>query len=248
MNPRIQVQQTTNQSTTNTNMNIKTTLGLISVSIAIALATNIQADDWSHFRGDGGVSVGNASLPKTFGEKENIAWKIDLPAKGASSPIVVGNKVIVTCSGGDKQDQLYTVCVDATTGKKLWTQKFWATGRCFVHPLSANAAPTPASNGEHVLVFFSSNDLACLDLDGNLLWYRGLAVDHPKAGNDVGMASSPAVKDGVVVVQIECQGDSFAAGLDFAVDHRQWQRGANGCAAIERQIRCSGSKNRKRCL
>ncbi len=174
----------------------------------------VSSDDWTQFRGAGGISVSDSSVPTIFNEEKNIAWKVELPAKGASGPIVVGDKVIATCSGGDNQDQLYAVCLDARTGKKLWTQKFWATGRCFCHPLSANAAPTPASDGKYIYVFFSSNDLACLDLDGNLVWYRGLAVDHPKAGNDVGMASSPAVHDGIVVVQVECQGDSFAMGLN----------------------------------
>lgn len=188
------------------------TLSLVVATLA-AIHSSANADDWTQFRGAGGASVANAVLPKSF-DKENIQWKIPLPAKGASGPIVVGDRVIVTCSGGEDQDQLYTVCLDTKTGKELWTQKFWATGRCFVHPISANAAPTPASDGQHVFVFFSSNDLACLDLDGNLVWYRGLAVDHPKAGNDVGMSSSPVVKDGVVVVQVECQGDSFAMGLD----------------------------------
>jgi outer membrane protein assembly factor BamB len=145
-----------------------------------------------------------------------------MPGKGASGPIVVGGRVFVTCSGGIGESSLYTVCVDAKSGKKLWTQKFLATGRCFVHPLSANAAPTPASDGKHVFAFYSSNDLACLDLEGNLLWYRGLAFDRPKAGNDVGMSSSPVVADGVVVAQVENQGDSFAIGLDAKTGKTLW--------------------------
>ena len=131
---------------------------------SIATASFASADDdWLKFRGKGGVSSTNATLPTSFDAKKNIAWKVELPAKGASSPIVVGDKVIVTCSGGGNQDELYTVCLDRSSGKELWKQQFWATGRCFVHPLSANAAPTPASDGKHIFVFFSSNDLACLD-------------------------------------------------------------------------------------
>lgn len=174
----------------------------------------MAADDWNQFRGVGGISVAESAVPTTFDDTKNIAWKIELPAKGASGPIVIGDKVVVTCSGGDNQDQLFAVCINANTGERLWTQKFWATGRCYCHPLSANAVPTPTSDGKHIYVFFSSNDLACLDLDGNLVWYRGSVLDYPKAGNDVGMASSPAVHDGVVVVQVECQGDSFAMGLN----------------------------------
>lgn len=205
------------------------TTHLLAVALAACLilpaassAPSVLADDWTQFRGAGGLSVAAATLPKKFDDETNVAWKIPMPAKGASGPIVIGDRVIVTCSGGENQDQLYTVCIDAKTGKELWTQKFWATGRCFVHPLSANAAPTPASDGERIYVFYSSNDLACLDLDGNLLWFRGLAVDFPKAGNDVGMSSSPVVKDGVVVVQVECQADSFAMGLDALTGETVW--------------------------
>ncbi len=199
--------------------------GLVAVafaSVGSVVDVSFADDDWKQFRGAGGTSVADASLPKEFDDDTNVAWKTEMPGKGASGPIVVGGRVFVTCSGGIGESSLYTVCVDAKSGKKLWTQKFLATGRCFVHPLSANAAPTPASDGKHVFAFYSSNDLACMDLEGNLLWYRGLAFDRPKAGNDVGMSSSPVVADGVVVAQVENQGDSFAIGLDAKTGKTLW--------------------------
>ena len=69
-----------------------------------------------------------------------------------------------------------------------------------------------------------ANDLVCLDLEGNLQWYRGLAFDYPKAGNDAGMASSPAVVGDTVIVQIESQGDSFAAGMDIRTGETRWRK------------------------
>ena len=198
---------------------------LMTCLLLSCLGLQALADDWTGFLGPGASSVAaNAVLPKVIDDSTNVAWKIPLPAKGASSPIVVGDNVIVTCSGGvaDKQDEIMVLCVDKNSGKKKWEQKFWATGRCFCHPLSANAAPTPATDGERIFAFFSSNDIACLDMQGNLLWYRGLAADRPKAGNDVGMSSSPVVIDGVVVVQVENQGDSFAAGLDAQTGETIW--------------------------
>ncbi|MFO0012416.1 MAG: PQQ-binding-like beta-propeller repeat protein, partial [Planctomycetota bacterium] len=77
---------------------------------------------------------------------------------------------------------------------------------------------------QRVFAFYSSNDLACVDLQGNNLWYRSLASDFPKAGNDVGMSSSPVVVDGVVVVQVECQGDSFIAGLSAEEGAILWKQ------------------------
>ncbi len=183
------------------------------------------AADWLQFRGSENRSVADtAKVPLEFSEEKNIAWKSPLIGKGVSGPIVVGKKVFVTASSGSVvQDRLHVLCFDTASGKQLWHRQFWATGRCFHNPISANAAPTPASDGERVFAFFSSNDLICLDLDGNLQWYRGLAHDYPKAGNDIGMSSSPVVAGGACVVQLENQGDSFAAGLDVLTGETLWR-------------------------
>ena len=144
---------------------------------------------------------------------KNIAWKADLPGRGRSGPILVAGRVFVTASSGEPENRLHVICVAADSGKRLWQREFWATGRTQCHPSSAVAAPTPASDGKYSYAFYASNDLACLDLDGNLIWYRGLAYDYPDAGNDVGMSSSPVVSGDCVIVQIECQADSFVAAL-----------------------------------
>lgn len=188
-----------------------------------ALAT-LGGSDWLRFRGPNGTCfVADADIPIDFTEQKGIAWKTEMPGRGPSSPIVIGHKVIVTCSSGANQDQLHVVCVDAQSGKVLWQRNFWATGNSRCHPLSANAAPTPTSDGEYVYAFFSSNDLACLDLDGNLIWFRGLSHDFPKARNDAGMSSSPIVHRGLVIVQVESQGKSFAAALDAKTGQTRWQ-------------------------
>jgi outer membrane protein assembly factor BamB len=84
------------------------------------------------------------------------------------------------------------------------------------------AAQTPTSDGERIFAMFSSGDLACLDLDGNLLWYRALLVDYPNAGNSLGLASSPIVSGTTLVVQIEADADAHALGLDVATGETRW--------------------------
>lgn len=180
--------------------------------------------DWNQFRGSEATSTNRAlTLPEKWtAEGDNIAWEVELPGRGPSSPIVVGDKVICTTASGADSEQLHVLCYSTDDGKLLWRRNFWATGRTFCHSQSTPAAPSPVSDGKHVFAFFGSNDLACLDLDGNLVWYRGLGHEHPKAGNDVGMASSPLVVDGTVVVQIENQGDSFAAGINAENGQTRW--------------------------
>ncbi len=195
------------------------------ILITLTLLPMLLAADWLQFRGSENNPVAaDAKLPTSFSAIEAVAWKTPVPGRGVSGPIVVGNRVIVTASSGPVvEDRLHVLAYDAASGKELWHRQVWATGRPFHHPTSANAAPTPASDGQRIFAFFSSNDLVCLDLDGNLLWYRGLGLDYPKAGNDVGMSSSPLVVGDTVVVQVESQGDSFAAGLDVATGENRWR-------------------------
>jgi len=191
----------------------------------LVLLPFLLAADWLQFRGSENNPVAaDTKLPTKFSDTENVAWKSPIKGRGVSGPIVVGNRVIVTASSGPVvEDRLHVLAYDAASGKELWHRQVWATGRPFHHPTSANAAPTPASDGQRIFAFYSSNDLVCLDLDGNLLWYRGLGHDYPKAGNDVGMSSSPLVAGDTVVVQVESQGDSFAAGIDAVSGENRWR-------------------------
>lgn len=190
----------------------------------IAALPLLLAADWPQFRGVGQQSVAESSKPPLeWSDDKNVAWKAPLVGRGVSSPIVVGGKAIVTASSWPKQDRLYVLAFDVKTGKELWRRAFWATGWTFTHTVSANAAPTPASDGKHVVAFWSSNDLACLDLDGNLKWFRGLASDYPNTRNDVGMSSSPLIAGDTVVVQMENQADSWAGGIDIATGEDRWR-------------------------
>ena len=189
------------------------------------LASTLQADssNWMSFRGDGSSSGLQAPESLSVEEGGNLAWTVSMPGRSVAAPIVIGDLVVTSSSAGPDEPNLFVTGMDLKTGETRWQQSFRATGRPFHHPTSAGAAPTPVSDGKRVVAFFSSNDLVCLDLDGNLIWYRGLGFDYPKAGNDVGMASSPMIVDGAVIVQVESQGDSFAAAIDLETGKNRWR-------------------------
>ena len=190
-----------------------------------ALLLSAAGADWLRFRGDSTSSAPGEKPPIEWNVEtgENIAWKVELPGKGMSSPIVVGDKVFVTASSGPRDARLHVLSFDAVTGEKRFERQFWATGRTLHHPMTAVATNTPTSDGQFVYAFYASNDLVCLDLDGNLQWFRGLTHDYPAAANDAGMSSSPVVSGDFVIVQIECQGESFAAGLDKRTGEDRWR-------------------------
>ncbi|WP_425398908.1 PQQ-binding-like beta-propeller repeat protein [Aeoliella sp.] len=224
---------------------------MLSVSaLFLAAMTTSVANDWRGFRGPEGSSATStdAQPPDSFDIEtgENVTWQAKLPGRGVSGPVVAGGKVLVTASSGVNRDRLHVVAIDDESGEQLWHRQFWATGRTLCHPSSANAAPTPATDGERVFAFYSSNDLACFDLDGNMQWFRGLVLDHPGLGNDVGMASSPVVAGDVVVVQCDCQANSFAAAYDCKTGEERWsiQRpaSANWASPVAMDVVVEGQK------
>lgn len=195
-----------------------------SLLAAIVLAANAAQADWLNFRGPQGSGYAPAEpAPPAALSEETLAWKVALPGRGLGSAIVVGEKVFVTAASGPDQQQLHVLCFAAADGTPLWERRFWATGRTMAHNKTNVAAPTPASDGERIYALFSSNDLICLDLDGNPIWMRGLTLDYPNASNSLGMASSPIVAGGTLVAQIENDSESFAAGFDLLTGANEWK-------------------------
>jgi len=192
-------------------------------TLLITVATLAPAADWRQFRGNdtSGVAL-NDTLPDRWSKDENLAWTAELPGRGLSSPIVVGDRVIVTAATGFRQDRLHVLCFSATDGSPLWARNFVATGRTMTFPKIGTATSTPASDGERIFALFSCNDLVCLDLDGNLLWYRGLNFDYPNLSNSLGMASSPVIVGDTLVTQVENDSESLALGIDVATGLSRW--------------------------
>lgn len=213
---------------------IKTLVFHLFLSAAFLLA-NSHAD-WLQFRGTDSTGVAEGEAPAEFKGDESIAWSVELPGRGLSSPIVIGDNVVVTASSGPDQELLHVICFDANSGDIRWERRFWATGRTMTHKKTSVAAPTPCSNGELIFAYYSSNDLFCLDLEGNLQWLRGLGYDYPNASNSLGMASSLLVTDDALIVQSENDSESFAAGLDLQTGQNLWwkmrPKGANWTSPV----------------
>src|SRR5262249_39522448 len=136
---------------------------------------------------------------------------------------VIDGHVIVSASKGAKNDRLMVLSYDAATGAMQWERTFWATGPTDCHPKTTMAAPTPVSDGKLVVALFATDDLVCLNLKGDVHWIRSLHEETPGATDGRGLASSPLLVDGTVIVQIENQNVSFATGIDAATGKSLWR-------------------------
>ena len=198
---------------------------LLTIHLTLILSLCCANADWTSFRGSSGNGFANEpGLPKKLDDKKSIAWKMELPGRGLSSPIVVGDSVFLTASSGPRQERLHVISINTKNGETLWERQFQATGRTVCHKKTCVAAPTAVSDGKVVVAQFSSNDVFCLDLEGNLKWLRGLTLDYPNAANSLGMSSSPVIADGVFVTQVENDADSFSAGIDLKSGKTLWRK------------------------
>lgn len=191
-----------------------------------ALVLALALDDWTQFRGPTGTGVSaETGIPVEWSKDKGIKWTAELPGVGLSSPVVAAGRVFVTATSGPEQQQLHVLCFDAKDGKKLWERKFWSTGPTQCNKKTNMAAPTPAADATRVFALFATCDLAALDRDGNLLWYRSLARDYPTIGNNVGMAASPVLHKDTLFVALENVGESFAAAIDAKTGVNLWKHG-----------------------
>src|SRR5207253_2623329 len=102
--------------------------GLITlVAVGVFVAVGQSADEplvWPQFRGPGGSGVADGQKPPVeFGPDKNVKWKVPAPS-GLSSPIVAGDKLIITAFDGGK---LYTVAYQRADGKEAWRAEAPAT-------------------------------------------------------------------------------------------------------------------------
>src|SRR4051794_393555 len=148
------------------------TLAPIALGLLVTL-TAVQADDWPRFRGPNGAGISaDTGIPVQFKEGDGILWKVALPGKGNSSPVVSRGKLF-TQSASDTGTERYLLCLDAANGKTLWSRSLPGT-MTKMHPQHATlASSTPAADGERVYAMWWDGKgmyLTAHDYDGNELW------------------------------------------------------------------------------
>lgn len=212
----------------------------ILLTFALLAAHVVHADDWPRFRGPDGLAVSlDEGVPLTWSDGKNIAWKVDLPGPGSSSPIVTGDRVFVTCySGygtdrsnpGDEQKLVrILVCISLRDGAILWQKAVPVTlpedpygGMLAEH---GYASHTAATDGQRVFVFFGKSGVLAFDLDGNELWRTavGTGSDFMRQGS----GSSLAVYQNLLIVNASIEGQAIHA-LDMATGSQVWKTYTKG--------------------
>ena len=191
-----------------------------SLGIVLLFGTTVVADDWTRFRGPNGSGIATApGLPVEWTARDE-AWQTILPGVGHSSPVVVNGKLFVESASedGSKRD---LICLDASSGKILWTQSL-SLQQDKLHLKNSYASSTPAANASAVVATFADDKsyvVAAFDHDGQPLWKHDLGSFESQHGQ----GSSPIIWNDLVIVPNDQDGPSAILAFDVHDGHEVWK-------------------------
>ena len=165
----------------------------------------------------------------TWGESENIVWKTPLPGAGASSPIVFGDRIYLTCytgffvpgeSGGSRDNlKRHLLAMNRKDGKLVWNTpvaaKLPEEERIRDHGFAAN---TPAADAERVYVFFGKTGVFAFDHKGKEVWQADVGTKT----HEWGTSASPVLYKNLVFINASVESDSLYA-LDRKTGKEKWR-------------------------
>ena len=201
---------------------------LLALFLCSVPTTSLLSADWPRFRGPTGDGISSdTKIPKQWGDKNNHNWKLKLPGKGFSSPIVVGDYVFVTCYSNAEGDlgnlKRHLLCVHRHKGNVVWSKVVRSTARENRGPRFGTshgfASHTPVSDGDRVYVLFGKSGVLAFDMKGKELWKQ----DVGKESNSMfGSAASPILYKDQLIVTASAESESIRA-LDKMTGKELWK-------------------------
>ena len=195
-------------------------------------AMHLEAADWLRFRGaNGNGTSSDTKVPTEWSDTKNVNWKLEMPGKGFSSPIVVGEYVFVTCysnADGDlKNLKRHLICVHRHDGVVAWAKVIpsrapevrgpsFGTGHGY-------ASHTPVSDGERIYVLFGNTGVLACDMKGEQLWQKDVGQE---SASMFGSAASPILYKDRLIVTAGAESESIRA-LDKLTGKELWKQEAS---------------------
>ena len=206
-------------------------------------------DSWGHWRGPSQTGVAAGAAPVRWNDTSNIAWKVEIPGRGHSSPVIWGDRIFLTTavptgrkaepsdgasgSGGRRGDggagtreehRFDVMALDRATGKTIWRQTaVTAVPHEGYHATYGSfASNSPTTDGQRLYVSFGSRGLFAYDLSGKPLWQRDFKIQM-RMFQEFGEGVGPVLDEGRLIVLFDHEGDGFLAMLDAATGREAWR-------------------------
>jgi outer membrane protein assembly factor BamB len=199
---------------------MKSTLATLT-ALLVTSGTLLAESGWPNWRGPSGHGVAESGkTPVAFGPEKSVAWKVKLPGRGGSTPMVLGDLIVVTAEIDGKDGVL---AVDQA-GKEKWRATI-GTVSAFQHASAGSGCnPSAITDGKQIFVYYKSGNLAALDLSGKVVWSKNLQKDYAKDGLKWDLGTSPVLAGGhLVVAMMHNKNPSFLLAFDPASGKEVWK-------------------------
>jgi outer membrane protein assembly factor BamB len=218
-------------------------------SIAAQQGRGPAADSWGHWRGPAQNGVAAGAAPTRWSDTNNIAWKVEIPGRGHSSPVIWGDRIFVTTAvptlrktdpasaasgrGGRRGDggagaleehRFDVLALDRASGKIIWRQTaVTAVPHEGYHATYGSfASNSPTTDGQRVYASFGSRGLFAYDMSGKPVWQRDFNIQM-RMFQEFGEGVGPVLDDGRLIVLFDHEGDGFLTMLDAATGRDIWR-------------------------
>ena len=202
---------------------------LIAALTLTLLTAHAAAAEWPQFRGPTGQGLSDATgVPVEWSDTKNVAWKVEVPGKGWSSPVLSKGRLYLTTAIGDSASgvTLHAICLDAGDGRTLWDTEIFQpdpAAAAAMHRKNSLASGTPIVTADRLYVHFGHMGTAALNLTGKIIWKQTELSYAPVHGN----GGSPALVDGSLVFSCDGGKDPFVVSLDAATGAVRWKTPRN---------------------
>lgn len=204
------------------------TILLVGFGLLAIMPDALGEDRWPQWRGKqaNGVAAGDGfplrwSARGETGAEENkgIAWRFLDPGSGSSTPIVLGDRILMT-SGMNSQNRL--LCLDAVNGKLLWSAHL-GTDRGGKHRKASGANSSAVTDGSLCFAYFRSGDLGCVDSNGNVRWTTNLQDAYGEDTLWWDLGTSPILTETAVIVAVMQSGPSYLVAFNKSNGKLLWR-------------------------
>ena len=194
---------------------------IVCIGLVFAMLITVQAD-WPQFRGPLGTGFipNGGKLPAEWNESKNIDWKIALPGRAWSSPVVSGDTLWLT-NADEKGHELSVISIDAKSGKLGFIKQLFHVDKPqYAHKFNTYASPTPIIEGRYVYLTWGSAGTACLNTKTKkVLWTRDdFVCDHFR-----GSGSSPILYENLLILTFDGADFQYVAALDKRTGKTIWK-------------------------
>jgi outer membrane protein assembly factor BamB len=211
----------------------------ILVTMLSLLALEVHAGNWPSWHGPNGSGVTpETNLPLRWGRTENVRWKVPLPDRGNSSPIVWRDRVFIT-QAIEKENRLTVMCLNRANGKVIWQSGTTYSEKDPTHETNPYCSASPVTDGERVIAWFGSAGVYCYDLNGKELWRRNLG----KQNHQWGYAASPIIHGDLCFLNFGPGEQTFLIALDKKTGRTAWQVDVPPVQPKERTDGFAGQRN-----